>query len=154
MIRPSRECEQQRLRRCPDIVCHPNIRIIDLSLSCLVTELQDDFTYLFNTGRTDRVPAGFKSPARVNRDLSAQGSFTISGKFSCLPFPAESEVFNRTNLGNRETIVYFHHIDIFMSKFCQPECFLSCSYCCIQGRNIPPVMERNGITGLSTRKVL
>jgi hypothetical protein len=118
-------------------VGHPNLRIIDLSLSCLIAELQDNFTYLFDPGRTDRVPACFKSPARVNRDLSAQGSFTIGGKFSCLSFPAESEVFNRTNLGNRETIVYFHHIDIFMGKFCQPECFLSCSNCCIKGRYIP-----------------
>src|SRR5674476_879957 len=105
---PPEDMNSHRCTGAPHIMGHPDLRIIDLALPRLIPELLNNFVYLLDPGCANRVPTGFESAACVDRDLSTQRGFAISGKFPGLSFPAEPEVFDCTNLRDRETIVYLH----------------------------------------------
>src|SRR4030042_1162488 len=117
----------------PDIMGHSDIRIIDLTLPRLVPELLGNFIYLFDTCCANRVPAGFESPARIDRNPSTKCCLPIGSEFPCFAFSAESKVFNCTYLCSRETVMDFHHIDILMGKLRHPERSLACCNGSIEG---------------------
>ena len=92
--------------------------------------------------------AGFKPAARINRDLTTESSLAVHGELTSRSFPAKPEVFDCTDLRDRKAVVNLHHIDILVREFCHFERTLACCDGRIEGRDVAPVMERDGITGL------
>src|SRR4030042_702586 len=103
------------------------------SASRRFAELLGNFIYLLDTCCANRVPAGFESPARIDRNPSTKCCLPIRSEFPCFAFSAESKVFNCTYLCSRETVMDFHHIDILMGKLRHPERSLACCNGSIEG---------------------
>ena len=114
MLHPPEDVNSNGCTGTANIVRHPDFCVIDLPLPGSPRSLLDDLVDLLDTGRTDRVTAGFESAARVDWDLPAKCGLSVSRELTRCSFLTEPEVFDCADLRDRETVMHFHHVDILV----------------------------------------
>ena len=95
-----------------DVMDQPNLRIFDLHLSRLTSELEDDGPDLRTPSCADGMPFGQEASIHVHRDLPFLVSLFGFDQIFSLSRLCKAQVFLGHHFSNGETIVDLRHIDM------------------------------------------